>query len=139
MANSTVTYKGKDGRTYIDVILNKTLVAADAGIVQNVIATGVTITVPATVIGLKYIIRNGGKPINASGGTVGSVGDGNTVLTLPTGTDGFTGNAFTAAASKGANNNTGNFGDEIELLGTGVNSAVAWVIGQTKGVWVRTT
>lgn len=138
MANSTTTYKGKDGRTWIDVILNKTLVAADSGIVQNVIATGVTITLPATVVGLNFIVRNGGKPITA-GGPVGAINDGNTVLTLPTGTDGVTGNAFTAAASKGANNNAGNVGDEIEFIGSGVNSAVAWVIRFTKGVWVRTT
>lgn len=137
MANSTTLYKGKDGRTYVDVILNKTLVAADSGIVQNVIAAGVTITVPATVVGLRYIIRNGGTPINSKG-PVGAVGDGLTVLTLPTGTDGFTGNAFTAAAGKGANNNAGNFGDEIGIFGTGVNSAVGWTIEYTKGTWVRT-
>lgn len=138
MANSTTLYKGNDGRTYVDVTLNKTLVAADSGIVQNVIATGVTVTLPATVIGYNFIIRNGGKPIT-SGGPPGAQGDGNTVLTLPTGTDGFTGLAFTAAASKGANNNSGNIGDEIELQGSGTNSAAAWLIEHANGTWVRTT
>lgn len=136
MANSTTLYQGQDGRTYVDVTLNKTLVAADAGIVQNVVATGVTVTVPATAVGLDYLIRNGGSPVT-SGGPAGARMGGNTVNVLPTGTDGVTGNAFTAAASKGAVS-VGNAGDEIELIGSGVNSAAAWVIAKTIGVWTRT-
>jgi hypothetical protein len=136
MANSTTLYKGQDGRTWVDVTLNKTLVAADCGIVQNVIATGVTVTVPATVVGYIYIVRNGGKVIT-SGGPAGAVGDGNTVTVAPTGTDGFTGNAFTAATSKGAVNTTGNIGDELKIVGSGVNSAAAWIIDNSKGTWTR--
>lgn len=138
MALSTTLYKGQDGRTWVDVNASKTLVAADSGIVQNVIASGVTVTLPATVVGLIYSIRNGG--VAPTGGPVGAVSDtsSGTLSVLPTGTDGFTGNAFTAATSKGAVNTTSNVGDEIRLLGTGVNSAVAWVVTETKGTgWTR--
>lgn len=136
MANSTTLYQGQDGRTWVDVTLNKTLVAADSGIVQNVIAAGLTVTVPATVVGLSFIVRNGGAAITA-GGPAGATGAGTTVTVAPTGTDGITGNAFTAAASKSAINTAGNIGDEFEIQGTGVNSAVAWVVEHTNGTWTR--
>lgn len=135
MANSTILYQGNDGRTWVDVTLAKTLVAADSGIVQNVIANNITVTVPATVVGLNYIVRNGGLP--TTNGPAGAVSNGSTVTVAPTGTDGITGNAFTAAASKTALNTAGNVGDEIEIQGTGVNSAVAWVIEHTNGTWTR--
>lgn len=140
MANPTTTYKGPDGRVWIDVDFgDKTLVAADSGIVQNVVKDGVTVTLPATVVGHYYIIRNGGAEANATprSGSNGTV----LVNTLPTGTDGFTGAGITAAASKGVNNTkaTSIVGDEVQLLGTGVNSAVGWVITFMSGTWVRTT
>jgi len=139
MALSTTVYRGTDGRSWIDVNANKTLVAADSGLVQNVIADNVTVTLPATVVGLHYIIRNGG--VATTGAAVGTGSNGTAlVLTMPTGTDGFTGAAITAAASKGMNNTkaTSSVGDEIQLKGTGVNSAVAWVISNLIGTWART-
>ena len=136
MALSTTLYQGGDGRTYVDVNANKTLVAADSGIIQNVIASGVTVTVPVTVVGLTFVVRNGGSP--ASTGLGGASGAGvNTVTVAPTGTDGITGNAFTAAASKSAINTNGNIGDEIQLEGSGVNSAAGWIVDHTNGTWTR--
>lgn len=135
MANSTITYQGNDGRTYVDVTLNKTLVAADSGIIQNVVASGVTVTAPATVIGYNYIVRNGGLPI--TGGPAGATGAGLTVNVAPTGTDGITGNGFVATASKNAVNTAGNVGDEIEIQGSGTNSVAAWIIEHSNGVWTR--
>lgn len=140
MANPTATYKLPDGRLAINVTEAKTLVAADSGIVQNVIADAVTVTLPATVVGHAYTIRNGGVP--KTSGPAGTGDDGSAkVLTMPTGTDGFTGAGITAAASKGLDNTkaTSKVGDEFSVIGSGVNSAVAWVITSVKGTWVRTT
>jgi hypothetical protein len=133
MANAT------DGRQQVDVTGNKTLVAADSGIVQNVIADGAVITLPATVVGLEYIIKNGGARINATG-PVGALTDGGVGLNVtPQAADGFTGNGFTAAAAKGAVNAkaTSNIGDEIRVSGTGVAGAAAWVVGGVRGLWTR--
>lgn len=139
MANPTTTYKLADGRLAINVTEDKTLVAADSGIVQNVIADGVTVTFPATVIGHAYTVRNGGVP--KTGAPAGTGDDGSALVkTMPTGTDGFTGAGITAAASKGLNNTkaTSKVGDEMSVIGTGVNSAVAFVITGVKGTWART-
>lgn len=139
MANSTTNYRGQDNRLWVDVTENKTLVAADSGIVQNVITDAITVTLPATVVGHHYIVRNGGA--KSTGAAVGTGSNGTVlVATMPTGTDGFTGLGFTAAASKGANNTkaTSIVGDEIELHGTGVATAVAWVITKAIGIWART-
>lgn len=55
-----------DGRQYVDVTSNKTLAATDAGVVQNVIVDGITVTLPATANGLSFTVRNGGaKPAGA--------------------------------------------------------------------------
>ncbi len=140
MANPTATFKLSDGRLAINVTEDKTLVAADSGIVQNVIADAVTVTLPATVLGHFYTVRNGGVP--KSGGPSGTGDDGSALVkTLPTGTDGFTGAGITAAASKGLNNTkaTAKVGDEFSVIGTGVNSAVGFVVTNIKGTWVRTT
>lgn len=140
MANSTTLYKGQDGRTWVDVTLNKTLAAADSGIVQNVIATGVTMTLPASALELNYIVRVGGVP--PTSGPAGAVSDATeTVNVTPNGSDGISGLAFTAATGKGAVSVNGTVGDEIEISGSGTTSnAAAWLVQHATGTsWVRQT
>ena len=75
MANPAFStrYKGRDGRLWIDVTENKTLAAEDSGLVQNVIASGVTVTLPATATIGNYTVRDGGvKGTNAANGAIAS-------------------------------------------------------------------
>ena len=139
-SNSTTLYTLPDGRIAVNVDQqNKTLVAADCGIVQNVLIDAITITLPASSAGLIYTIRNGGVP--PTGGPVGARSDQSLAITIATnGTDGISGLAFTAATSKGAVNAkaTSKVGDEIRLIGTGVTSnAAAWIVLNAKGTWAR--
>jgi hypothetical protein len=133
MANPT------DGRVSVDVSSNKTLVPADAGIVQNVVADGIVITLPSTVQGLEYTVRNGGAKV-ASGGPAGAVTDGGVLVTVaPAAADGFTGNGFTATVNKAALNTktTSLVGDEIRFTGTGITGVTGWVLGSVRGTWTR--
>jgi hypothetical protein len=132
MANLT------DGRAYVDVSGNKTLTAADAGIVQNVIADAITITLPATANGLSYTVRNGG--VKATGGPAGSVSDASVLVKLaPVAADGITGNGFTAAVNKAAQNTktTSKVGDELTVDGNGTTGVTAWTAVAVKGTWAR--
>ena len=131
---------GNDGRIWVNVDQgNKTLAAADGGIVQNVIIDAITITLPASSVGLVYNIRNGGVP--PTSGPVGAVRDQSLAVTVAVnGTDGISGNAFSAQTAKGAVNAkaTSKVGDEIELSATGTTSnAAAWYVTTVKGIWAR--
>ena len=74
MANANA-YKIRTGRFAgqmgVDVDSNKTLTIADSGIVQNVIADGVIVSVPATATQGKWPIVVGG--VRQTGGPVGAV------------------------------------------------------------------
>lgn len=126
-----------DGRVSVDVSANKTLTAADQGIIQNVIVDGVTVTVPAAgaaATGSVFIVRNGGDA--PSGAPTGAGADGSAGVTVaPTGTDTVSGNGFTAAAGKGAVNTkaTAKVGDEVVLV-SGVNN---YNLAEIKGTWAR--
>lgn len=127
-----------DGRVSVDVSTSKTLVAADSGIVQNIIADGVVITLPATAAALEYTIRNGGAPI--TGSTPGTGFDGSVGFNItPNAADGITGFGFTAAVSKGAVSakSTSLVGDEIRLAASGTTGATGWAVQSAKGVWAR--
>lgn len=50
MANDTVAYRQSDGRNALNIDTNKTLAISDNGVVQNLVADGVIITLPATVL-----------------------------------------------------------------------------------------
>lgn len=127
-----------DGRQYVDVTSNKTLAATDAGVVQNVIVDGITVTLPATANGLSFTVRNGGaKP---AGAPSGATSDGTVLVTVaPVSADGFTGNGFTAAVNKAALNTkvTSKVGDEITFDGNGTTGVTAWVFSSVKGIWNR--
>jgi len=127
-----------DGRTSVAVTGNKTLTAADAGIVQDVQADNVTVTLPATADGLSFTIRNNGaKP---TGAAAGATADGSAlVVVAPVAADGVTGNGFTATVNKGASNTkaTSKVGDEITVVGNGTTGVTAWTVVYTKGIWAR--
>lgn len=138
MANQTTPTRMADGRMGVNLDTSKTLATTDMGIVQNVIADAITITLPSTAAGNDYIIRNGGaKP---TGTPTGAVSDGSVLVTVaPAAADGVAGNGFTAAANKGALNTkaTSRVGDEIEVTGTGTAGVTAWTINRIAGTWVR--
>lgn len=127
MANLT------DNRQSVDITINKTLAAADCGIVQNVIADGLTLTLPAAAAGLNYVIRVQGV---GAGSSVGSAANGTATLNVAaTGTDTVSGNNFTPAATKGplSSKTNNQVGDEITLFGgTG-----GYTIASVKGNWTR--
>lgn len=139
-------YLPNDGRSYVNISTNKTLAAADSGVVQNVIAAGVTITLPAAAaafVGCTFHIRNGGVP--PTGAPVGAGQNASiTVNVTPNASDGISGNGFTAAVAKGAVSTAGSgtataaqVGDEISITGSGVTGAAAWYVEFVKGLWTR--
>jgi ethanolamine ammonia-lyase small subunit len=142
MANPTTLYTGSDGRITVDVTEAKSLVAADAGIVQNVTTDGITVTLPtsaAATVGATFIIRNGGVAASSAVGS-GTGADASCLVTVaPGASDGISGLAFTAATNKAALNTkaTSKVGDEIQLVGSGVTSAAAWFVQRVKGTWAR--
>lgn len=138
MANSTTIYRGQDNRAWVDVTLNKTLTLADNGIVQNVVADGITVTLPSTTAGAYFIVRNGGTQVT-SGGARGAVSDGSVLVTVaPNAIDQIAGLGFTAADNKAALNTkaTSRVGDQMTFVGDGTNG---WNVGPTNGTWVRQT
>ncbi len=127
-----------NGHKSVDVNVNKTLTAADCGIVQNVIIDGITITLPSTALGLHYTIRNSGATKLLA--TAGTGDDGSVLVTVaPAAADGITGNGFTAATNKSALNTkaTAKVGDYISIMGTGAAGVTGWVMTAVRGTWVR--
>lgn len=124
MAN---TINGHFNRSAVNVTSNKTLTAADSGIVQNVTVDGVVITLPAPAAGTVFTIKNGGSYDGKVGITVS-----------PQATDGVSGNGYTAAANKGAVNTkaTSRPGDEI-VLHAGAAGVGAYNVAHVTGTWAR--
>lgn len=136
MANSTTLYKLNDGRMAVDVTENKTLAIKDCGVVQNVIADGLTITLPATVVGYHYTVRNGG--VAASGAPERSGADGTALVTiLPNASDYIAGMEMTASDADSLSNTkaTAKVGDEVSLVG---NGTTGFNIVAIKGTWLQT-
>lgn len=135
MANDTVPYRMPDGRYGLNIDTSKTLASTDSGLVQNVVKDGLTITLPATVVGYVFVVRNGG--VKPTSGPVGAVSDGTNLVTIaPNASDQLIGNAFTAADNKAALNTkaTARVGDEVKLVGDGVNG---FMFDSIKGIWAR--
>lgn len=127
-----------DGRTSIDVSVNKTLTAADQGIVQRAVVDGLVFTLPATAAGLEFTIVNAGAPIANS--TPGTAFDGSAGVNItPQAADGVSGLGFTATVSKGAVSAkaTSIINDEIRLAASGVAGVTAWNVQSSKGIWTR--
>lgn len=135
MANQTTPYQMADGRMALDIDTSKTLADTDCGLVQNVIADSVVITLPATVVGYNFTVRNGG--VKSSGGAKGTVSDGTALVSIsPNSVDKIAGNAFTATDNKDALNTkaTSHVGDEMSLVGDGVNG---YMVTRVIGTWAR--
>lgn len=140
MANDTtaklgISLHGTGNNVYQNIDTNKTLALADCGIIQNVVADGITITLPATIAGAYFTIRNGGVPkTSAAAGT----GDNGSILVTvaPNASDQIAGLAFTAADNKAALNTkaTAQVGDFITLVADATNG---WCVTSAKGIWAR--
>lgn len=140
MANPAFStrYKGRDGRLWIDVTENKTLAAEDSGLVQNVTAASVTLTVPATATVGSWTVRDGGvKETSGPDGAIVSAArptiDVNASDTLAglnvegTEADGKYIRVAAATASEG---------DEITITNTGATNG-GFINGAVKGDWER--
>lgn len=141
MANPTTLYNLQDGRRAVNVTENKSLVAADSGIVQNVIVDGVVVTLPtsaAATVGATFTVRNGGDA--PTGAPAGAGSNESCLVTLaPVAADGISGAGFTAAVNKAALNTkaTSKAGDELTVVGSGLTTAAAWFVTRFKGIWAR--
>lgn len=113
------------GLVTADVTGNKTLAAADSGVVQDVKANAV-ITLPATTAATFIIHVN-----------VTSTGKKPTVSVAPNAADGVTGNGFTAAVNKAIAATSAEFGDFIILRGTGTTGVTGWIVESAAGTWTR--
>ena len=135
MANSTTLYTLPDGRLAVDVSENKTLAITDQGVVQNVVTDAITVTLPATVVGYRFIIRNGGD--NASGTPTRAGADGSVAVTVsPNSSDLIAGMQVTAADDADFVNTkaTSKVGDELEIVG---NGTTGWNVTGVKGIWTN--
>jgi hypothetical protein len=133
MANSTTIYRLSDGRNAVDVTENKTLDDTQCGVVQVVKTDAITITLPATVVGYNYTIKNGG--VKATGTPTGAAADGSAIVTVsPNANDKIAGLGFTATDNKDIINTkaTSKIGDEVTLIGDGANG---WMVNKCVGVW----
>lgn len=137
MANDTTVSQGLgNGLAYENIDTNKTLTLADSGVVQNVIADGITITLPATAAGSTFYIRNGGVPAASAVGA-GTGSDASVLVTVaPAAADKIQGLAFTAADNKAALNTkaTSKVGDYIHIVGDGVDG---YNVLSARGIWTR--
>lgn len=135
MANSTTLYQLPDGRMAVNVTENKTLAIKDCGVVQNVITDGLNITLPATVVGYSYTLRNGGVP--KTNGPAGTGDDESAIVKItPNASDLIAGMELTASDADSINNTkaTSRVGDEISLVADGTNG---WNIVSVKGTWAQ--
>lgn len=138
MANQTTPYRGSDGRMYLNIDTSKTLAATDNGLVQNVIADAITITLPATAVGLAFTVRNAGAAASTAVGAGTGVNGSVLVKVSPNASDQIAGNAMTAADNKAIQNTkaTSVVGDEVTLIGDGT-AGVGWNVERIIGTWAR--
>ena len=115
------------------ITANRTLVQEDTGKIFLVGTDALTVTLPATVAGLKYEFVNSGAA-------------GNNILQVkPNAADGISGTITLASTvvvdagvvNKGVINTkaTAKTGDKITLIGTGVTGSTAWIIQSSTGIW----
>lgn len=117
-------------RNVVAVTTNKTLAMTDCGTVQNITATGVTITLPsaaATAPGASFTVRMGGN--------AGDFG----FTIAANAADSVNGLGFTAANGKGIVSSTGTnkAGDEVTVTCGGVAGANGWTISSSTGTFTR--
>lgn len=101
-----------------------TLAEADVGKIIDVDTDAKVLTLPATVVGMRFRIRNAGA-------------DGAVLVTVsPNAADKIMGVGITSADNKDLLNTkaTAKKGDYIDLLGDGVNG---WYVQELRGTWAR--
>lgn len=137
MANSTTIYSLADGRRAVDVTENKTLAITDQGIVQVVKTDAITVTLPATVVGYNFTVRNGGEKVSEDG-PVGAVHNNSVAVKVsPNASDLIAGGEIATAADDKDYINTKTtaiVGDEVTLVG---NGTTGWNVLNQIGVWAR--
>jgi hypothetical protein len=104
--------------------VDTTLAETNVGQIIDVDTDAKVLTLPATVVGMRYRIRNAG----ADGGVL--------VTVSPNASDKIMGCGITSADDKDLLNTkaTAKKGDYIDLLGDGVNG---WYIQELRGTWAR--
>lgn len=139
MANPAFStrYRGRDGRLWIDVTENKTLAAEDSGLVQNVTAASVVVTLPATATQGSFTVRDGGvKGTNAATGAIASAAR---PTVDPNGSDTIAGLNVEGTEADGKNLRvaaaTAREGDEITIINGPTNGG--FISGAVRGDWER--
>lgn len=140
MANPAFStrYKLPDGRIAVDVTEAKTLTAADSGIVQNVTASGVTVTLPATATVGTFTVRDGG--VASTGGPAGAITSPALPKVDPDALDTIAGFNVSGATADGKYlyNTEANGAkplDEVTIMNTGATNG--GVVIDAKGDWLR--
>jgi hypothetical protein len=128
-------YRLPDGRFAVDVTENKTLAAVDSGLVQNVIATDVTVSVPATATQGVWTIRDGG--VKSANGPKGAITRAAIPKVDPDNADTLSGFNVTGTAADGKfiTNTGGRVGDEVTIQNNGATNG-GHIIGN-RGDWLR--
>lgn len=120
----------------VDVSTNKTLALSDCGIVQNVVADAITLTLPSTSAGATFIVRNGG--VKVTNGPAGTGSNKTVLVTLsPAAADKIQGGVTgTATDNKDLLNTkaTSRVGDFVQIVGDGVDG---WIVQAISGTWAR--
>lgn len=142
MANPAFStrYRLSDGRYAVNVTEAKTLTAADSGIVQNVTAASVTVTLPATATQGVWTVRDGG--VKTTGGPAGAIVSPAYPKVDPNTSDTVAGFNVSGTASDGkylytttTGTGAGQPGDEITIANTGATDG--GLVVASKGDWLR--
>ncbi len=122
----TVSMASDKRRQSVDVTANKTLTAADQGIVQNVRSSSAVITLPSTAASLTFVFRVGGAAITS--GPQGASGANANVNISPAAPDGIGGLGLTNVVNKDLILTNGAVGEEFTLTASGTAGTGAWYI-----------
>lgn len=139
MANPAYStrYRLPDGRLAINVTENKTLTAAESGLVQNVTVANITVTYPATATQGVWTVRDGG--VKSANGPAGAISTPAFPKVDPDNADTFAGFNVSGTAADGkylyTAANTGREGDEVTIANTGATNG--GLVVSSKGDWLR--
>ena len=139
MANPAFStrYKLPDGRIAVSVTEAKTLTAAVSGIVQNVTAANVVVTLPATATVGRWTIRDGG--VKATGGANGAIVAPAFPKVDPNASDTVAGFNVSGTSADGkylyTSTSAGREGNEITIMNTGATDG--GIVTDAKGDWLR--
>ena len=136
--DETRVYIQDDGKSHglVETIAaNKTLTVQDSGKTFLVATDALTITLPATALGMEFYFINSGAA-------------GNNIITVsPVAADGISGTITLAATvvvldgtvDKDLVNTKASSiaGDAVRITGTGVTGVTAWLINNSTGIWAQ--